>query len=533
MPRKPVFERTPLVRRVQLPLSDGMLRAEDPLAASLLKRLPETMPTEALEGAVRLSACLGADPEACPAAAAVREAVKRQREDGALPDGIAGSVALARAAWALAGWSGERSLAEAVIRWLGWLAARYDEVVTDADLRDRPADLAELLTEVYRATGLQGALRLLARLRRDVTDWSTILNTFSLDRPYRESPVSGEGAEALRQRQRLLADPTVLADALRGVRCLAEYSGNGTEHEAGERGWQRISRWHGQVCGGTSAAPLLGGRSPRAEIRPAAVGAWAECLAGYAAAGEAWAMNPLEHLAVNALPVAGRLQCFSVNGKPGPETADAESLGRLMRGWAAVLSASACVRPGGLSLLCCRDMAFVWTDGAESLRVRVRRCAGEVQMAFAAEKPVRMNLSLRIPDWMINGTVAICGGDPEDVKAETSWAATREWRDGDTLRLTYGTALTAEDGYHQGRAVYHGAELMTWPAENAAGYPVLAGEPFARDGRVFAALCVSDASVGADVPVLPRLKGESFEAELQPFAAVREGIAVFAGLQAP
>ena len=72
MPRKPIYDRAPLVRRTQLPLSTGMLRAENPDAEALLKQLPKELPWDALEGAIRLSSCLGVEAEACPAATAVR-----------------------------------------------------------------------------------------------------------------------------------------------------------------------------------------------------------------------------------------------------------------------------------------------------------------------------------------------------------------------------------------------------------------------------------------------------------------------------
>ena len=533
LPRKPIYDRAPLVRRTQLPLSTGMLRAENPDAEALLKQLPKELPWDALEGAIRLSACLGVEAEACPAAAAVRRQFRSQDKDGALPCGTQESIALCRAAWFLSGWTGDRALAESVVRWLGWAAGSYETLIADQELRDRPADLTELLVEIYRATGLQGALRLLARLRRDVTDWSMILNTFSLDHPYRESPVTGQGAEEVRKHQRLLADPVALADAMREVRCLAEYSGNGTEHEAGARGWERISRWHGQACGGTSASPLLKGRSPLSDISPASVGAWAECLAGYLAAGERWAHLPLERIAVNALPVATAMKTFTVNRTNTKGRIEKSSLGRLLRGWAALLSTAACLEPDGISLQHYDQIAFAWTDGVDQMTIRMFHVPGEVRVVFSGKKPVRLNLSLPIPPWVLDATVTLCGEEQERLPHGEPYTVVREWHDGDEVRLTGRPCITVEDGYHQSRTVYRGPNLMVWDGSGAEGYPALIGTPEIRDGKVIAQLCACAPAASADVPVLPKPAGAPFEAELKTFAQCAEGIAVFSGMQTP
>ncbi|MBQ6175390.1 MAG: glycoside hydrolase family 127 protein [Clostridia bacterium] len=541
MPQPIIFQRAPLVQSEALPLNPGQVLLTGELFEQILSSVPEHLTPDCLEGAVRLSAC-GADAQAQAAVSAALQAqIGTQAEDGSFPLSMTESLAVCRAAWFQAMESGDRGLFSAVNRWLNWLGGHYELLQSEAAILRRPADLAELLLLNYRQLGTQGALRLLARLRRDAEDWASRLGSFSLDRPVNrrqmeEGLAQADSAQrAYWERMAELSDPAVLADGFRAVHCFSRYSGNRTEAEAGERAWSRISRWHGVACGGVTGVDRLAGKSPAALIGPDAAGAWMEALAPYAADGESWAADALERILVNALPaVTGRGAC-AVNRIPDGEKAAAPTVtGRLLRGFAAAAQAAVAAETDGCTVRAALPGVYGLLVNGERVRLRITCAHDALTVGIHPDHPAKMRLTVRVPAWMEQVHITLNGAECGTVR-DGSCTLEQTWRDGDRLTVSFTRALRVESGYHQSLAVYDGPVLMALPVQ--AGEPwafCLAGAGRKEEGGVEAELIPVEgwrAADGqpADVPVLPKHCGESVRRTLVPFASPDAGMAVFAG----
>lgn len=544
MPQPIVFQRAPLVRAQALPLNPGQVLLTEESGRLLFSRVPAEIPPCCLEGFVRLAACVS-DPEIDTRAdAAVHAALKDQREDGALPGTPAEALAAVRAAWFRAMASGDRALFAAVSRWLGWAGAHYDELIAAPEIRRHPADLAELLVMHYRQLGTQGALRLLAKLRRDADDWASRLGGFSVDRPADAEQLEralAEASDADRPYWENLAElssPVCLAEGLRAAHCLSVYSGNRSEAEAGERVWSRLQRWHGAACGGVTGVGFLQGRSPAARIDPAAVGAWLEALAPCAADGADWAAEGLERLLTDALPAVIARGAFAVNQTGGAAAPISDrALGMLLRGCAAAAHAAVAAEPEGFAVRFCLPGACGLRVGDVRVRLRITREADGMAVALHPDRGVKLRLTVRVPDWLTGASVrlngAVCGqiADGRCVLEQT-------FTDGDRVTVTGEPALRIESGYHQSRTVRLGPALLALPAaeDEAFAYALVSAER-GEDGQVTAVLTPVEGwrrkdGRPADVPVLPARAGEDVRRTLVPFAQAASGMAVFAGVRA-
>ena len=535
----PIFDRAPLVRRSALPVPAGQIRCGAPWIAETLGRLPDPIPACCLEGAVRLASLAPDAPEAARVREALSAALKAQAPDGGFPGSAEDALCAARAAWHGFLWLGDRAMLTAVADFLGWAAAHYDEWIGRSGLRMRPADLIGLALDFYRQTGAQGCLRLLARLRRDAVDWSSRLRTFSLTRSAeREADGADEATRAYLNEQ---ADPVLLADGMRGVLCMSEYSGNQTEAETGAMAWPKIKRWHGAVCGGTSASPLLDGLSPSAVIDPASVGAWAETMAAYAAAGEEWAAEEAERLLHNALPVALRGKPFAVNQLPGDLragelTPDHEALGRLMRGAAALLGAAVLQTREGLRVLYAPEHAAAIGLYADGKRVRMTLGGGPVRRAIRLqpEEKASFAVELRVPGWAEGAAAAVCG-EKTPCEAGKTLAIRREWSPDDTLVLDSDPALKLCPAWHSGLYAARGPLVLGLADPDPEKWALGLAEDGAADGALRAAGVKGWKLRGGQpdgVPVLPERTDGEETFEPAPFAAMRTRITVFPRVKA-
>ncbi|MBR4712019.1 MAG: glycoside hydrolase family 127 protein [Clostridia bacterium] len=544
MPQPIVFQRAPLVQAKALPLNPGQVLPAGELPAALLALVPENVPLRCLEGAVRVSALTDSADAVGRIGAALQAQLDTQREDGSFPLAFADALAVARAAWFRAMADGSRTLFAAVNRWLGWAGAHYEEIAAELAVRHAPADLAELLVMNYRQLGSQGALRLLARIRRDADDWATRLGAFAVDRPADGEQLRQKLLEAPEEErtywedQAAISDPVRLAEGFRAVHAFSLYSGNRSEAEAGGKAWTRLQRWHGAVCGGVTGADCLGGRSPAAAIDPAAVGAWLEALAPYAADGEAWAAEGIEQILCSALPAVLRRGAFAVNQTDGKTTpVDARALGHLARGYAAAALAAVAAEPDGCAVRYLMPGVCGLRVRDQRFRLKIGRTADGMVLTVHPDSPAPMCLTLRVPAWL-TGPAAALNGAVCAVPVNGECVLDQTWHDGDRVTLTGKPALRITEGHHQSRAVFLGAALMA--------LPVKADEPFAyalasagtdEDGRVVASLIPVNGwrlrdGLPADVPVLPAAAGDAVERELIPFACLDSGIAVFAGVRA-
>lgn len=560
MPLKPIYDKAPLVALKQLPLRPGQVRCHEEQLRQLyaLTSMGKEQPL-LWEGAFRLACVLTVKPMEEPCAHWIIAALDQQTEDGGLPFEVAEAVAVARAALAVYEWDARRPILEKLIRFCGWLKERWESVMACAAVRTHSADLMDMLLTLYRVTGKKAVLSLCERLRQEAMDWSGILHTFAVQRPMnRVTPwsdmESGMEAEANSEagfytRQYLTCHGESLADGMRAALFNGQYSGNGQELSAPKIGWEKISRYHGAVCGGISADETIAGTSPSNGVDAAALGAWAEalCAAG-TQDGAAWAYEAVEALTVNGLPAAlqdhllipfqrvnslsvncGTKDCYHVH--EGNEQA-LRALDRLCRGWASAFSHAVTLSPDGASvnLYLPGRYAMPMGDGACVLNLAGEN--GRYTISITGKKPVKAAIRLRIPHWVKNASVTVNDGESRKGKPSTYLVLERTWQDGDRIVMDYPETLTVSEAHHQSACIRWGAKVMAYPVQESCWAVALCGEPRLEGGQVIAPLRRVPAwrkkgSVPADLPVLPETEGETFNARLAPYAETPCRLALF------
>lgn len=553
---KPIFDRSPLLSLTSLPLRPGQARAALPSAKALYDQTSAAEDRPALwEGVFRLACVVKAHPMDEPVVRWIGDAMAHQAEDGSLPGPVSDQVALLRAAWAMYEHDAKRPLLEKLTLWCGWACEHWDAVLNDRQVRVSPADLMELLLGLYRVTGKKPLLHLCERLRAEAMDWSGALHTFSVQRPLKRIIPWDELEKGMRDedgiesgfytRQYLTCHGETLADGLRSSLMSGLFSGSGTELSAPQVGWEKISRYHGAVCGGTTADETLGGASPSCAIDAAALGAWAE---SFAAAREQWAYDALDVLFHNGLPACvdhgniiafqrvnglsddcGTADCYHIDGG-----ADLRALNRLCRGYAAAISSAVTPRPDGLSLNLYVPGRYAVPTEHGTLILNVAGSDGSWAVTVHARQPIKAVIRLRVPGWTDEAAVTVGGRDIGDDCVGMSIALDRTWQDGDLITVRFLSKPRVLEGYHQSTCVMLGNRVMALPATiNTAWNAALCGAPaLTEDGHVTVTLkrvpvWTRKDAVPVDLPVRPETEGEAFTARLAPYADTPSRIAVF------
>ena len=554
MPLKPIFEKAPLMTLAELPLRPGQVRVSNDKINQLYALTAAAKGQPAVwEGAFRLACVLKTKPMEEPVAAWINAALAQQGEDGGLPMDMADSVNVMRAALAMYELDAKRPLLEKLAAWCGWLAEHWDDVLACDAVRIHPADLMELLQTLYRVTGKKAILSLCDKLRQQAMDWSGILHTFAVQRPMNrvtawndmEAGMEAEsGSEAgFYTRQYLTCHGESLADGVRAAMLNGQFSGNGMELTAGKTGWEKISRYHGAVCGGVTADETLGGRSPSCAVDAASLGAWAEAFAAHDHQ-ETWAYEALETLLVNGLPAAltgdklipfQRVNCLAANcGTKDCYHVHEEaqqvwrSLSRLCRGWAKAVSSAVTVGEKGLSV-------NLYIPGRYAVAMPEGTCIVTIAdgvVKINAKKEITAALRLRIPAWTEDACITVNDeGGREGIKS-TWLTIDRTWQDGDTVKVEFAKLVAVTAGHHQSACVRYGAQVMAYVPQNDVWAVALCGEPALENGQVVASFQQvpewrKRGSIPADLPVLPKAEGEIIRAVLVPYAETTSRIALF------
>jgi len=554
MPLKPIYEKFPLVALKELPLRPGQVRIANDKMQQLYEMACsyDAQPAQ-LEGLFRMACVLKAKPMEEPVAGTILAFLEKQGEDGSLPVKVEEAVAVMRAALAMYELDARRPLLEKLVTWCAWLSENWESVLACNAVRIHPADLMELLQALYRVTGKKAILSLCDKLRQQAMDWSGILHTFAVQRPMNrvtswqdmEAGLEAEdGSEAgFYTRQYLTCHGESLADGLRCAAMNGLFSGNGMELSAGKAGWEKISRYHGAVCGGVTADETIGGRSPSCAVDAASLGAWAEAFAGHEAEAT-WAYEALETLLENGLPAVlhegklvpfqrvnslavncGTKDCYHVH--EGDEQA-IRALNRLCRGYASAANSAVTVSQKGLSV-------NLYMPGRYAVPLAEGACVitiSEGEIRLSARKPVKAALRLRIPAWTEDACITVNSEGGREGHAGTWLTIERTWQDGDVIKVDFARKITVDNGHHQSACVRYGAKVMAYVPANDAWNVALCGAPVLKEGQVVAAFKrVPDwrkrGGVPADLPVLPMVEGESFRAVLTPYAEAPCRIALF------
>ena len=556
MALKPIFDKAPLLSLTSLALRPGQARVSLPRLTALYAMTGEAENHPILwEGVFRLACVVAPHPMEEPVAQWISAALAHQAEDGSLPGPVTEQVALLRAVWAMYEHEAKRPLLEKLALWCGWACEHWDTVLADRAVRVSPADLMELLQNLYRVTGKKALLHFCERLRTEAMDWSGALHTFSVQRPMKriiaweeleQGMQTEEGRESgFYTRQYLTCHGETLGDGLRCSLANGLFSGSGTELSAPQAGWEKISRYHGAVCGGVTADETLGGASPSCAVDAASLGAWAEA---FASVRDNWAFDALDVLLHNGLAASvagdglipfqrvnslaadcGTDDCYHIS-----EDARLRALNRLCRGYAAAVSNAITLRPDGASVNLYVPGRYAVPTEHGTLHLHVTGSDVSWTVTVHARQPLKAVIRLRVPAWTDDTSISVNGLDVGDECVGMSIALDRTWQDGDVIAVRFNRVLKMLDGYHQSAHVMLGNRLMVMPASPDGDWnAALCGQPeLTEDGRVTAPMrrvpvWKRKEAVPVDLPVLPETEGETFTAELQPYADTPCRIAVF------
>lgn len=547
---KPIFEKAPLKRAVMLPLRPGQMLTDD----SVCKTLAEMAERRGLkdrpmlwEGALRVGALVNPHPEKLPVADLIRETLADQAEDGSLALPLTDSLAVMRAAWALYEASCSRQLVEAMLRWCGHLSSIWEEVTGCAAIRRSPADLLDLLEQLYRVTGKKALLSLADRLRQAAMNWAGVLHTFSVQQPLNKitsvkdmqrGMTEEDSEEGFYTRQALTCHGLSLADGARASVLCAAYSGSGQELSAARIGWEKISRFHGAMNGGICCDEMLAGNSPDAPVDTAALGAWVEALCtAMEQDADATLWDALSIMGANALPRAvmnGELQLSQKVNALKAESGKASirldentdrydmALARLMRGAAALCSHAVTMTADSVSINLPVSGRCVCAVDGKPVTLLMKSAENGMTIEVHAKDPVNMKLKLRMPGFVTDGFVKVSRGGSAKMEAGTQREATRAWQDGDTVTMSWKPEVRLVQGFHQGLCAYLGSNLMT--LNDQTGWALAANGEVTVDeaGQVLlSAAPVEWKSVKgepASLPVLPVTAGEIRQVKLTPYA---------------
>lgn len=561
MPLKPIFEKAPLTAVPFQPLSAGFVRMSD---SSVLHELYAAVSADesvrALEPAFRMACIVCDKPMEEKTAGRIQTAIQTQKPDGSFDMPVCDAVAVLRAAWCVYEYESRKPLLDTIAQWFAWAARNWDYLMADDELWENPADLLELLENMYRVTGKAALLALCDRLSSETMAWSGVLNTISAQRPTnrivtREELEAGFAKEAgsrdgyysqfcRANHAEKLADGTRAASA-RGV-----YSGSATELHAAKNGWERLYRHHGAVCGGLTSDELLEGTSPAEAVSTAAVGAWAEALCKAAVHEDGgWTWDAIERILFNAMPAAvvdGKVSPFQlVNTVSGNVEASRclkvsedhakRALYRLARGYAAAISHAVTVATDGMTVNMYLPGMYIVPVGEQLIAFSVNANQKGYTATIRCKQEIKADIRLRMPSWSrsievrINGQETALGNECK----RNELSIERSWCDGDVITLEFDQLLRTQSGHHQGKYVMRGPLVMVYPADNANW-----AKSFVRavecDGRVSAVLdAVEDwklrAGEPADIPVLPAAQNNESTCSLVPYFKSTARITLFPG----
>ncbi len=560
MPLKPIFDKAPLTALNRQSLRAGLVKSESATLKNLYREVADAANPIHFEGAFRLACIVCAKPAEEPVTARIREALAAQQEDGSFALSNLEAIALLRAAWALYEYETRKPLLDYIAKWCVWAAVNWDSLMADNTIWANPADLMLLLEDMYRVTGKAALLKLCERVATQTMVWSGVLNTLSVQRPTNKDVTRQELLGGLAQEngnrdgyytQYLRTHHAVsLADGARAALAKGMYTGSATELNAARVGWEKLSRYHGAVCGGLTSDALLEGTSPAAAVSTESLGAWAEALT-VAAMGDhtAWAWDAVECMAFNAMPAAvsveGVVKFQAVNDVYGqiaekelflPSDANLdESASRLARGYASVYASAVMACPDGAAINLYLPGRYAVTVDDALLVLNLTVTERGAAISLHCKEAVKAVLRLRVPTWSrsteitVNNADMLAEPDAEGVHVE------RLWHDGDIIHVNMEQSLRVMDGHHQGKYILRGPVLMALNTEKIPDGWAMALDGARVEEKCVAASLVSidnwklQGSLPADIPVLPATREAAAFHLLTPYARTVKRIALFPG----
>lgn len=249
---------------------------------------------------------------------------------------------------------------------------------------------------------------------------------------------------------------------------------------------ERLDEYHGQVSGMFSCDEHLAGRSPVHGTETCAVTEYLYSLEQIVSiTGESRIADKMEQIAFNALPAAldkrmhtrqydqqanqvlvsrarrdwisngADANLFSLEGNFGCCTAN------FHQGWPKFASHLWMTTGNSDGLVAVAYSPSIVTTKIKGQTVRVRAeteypFRGEVLFTVENDAPVTFTLYLRIPGWATGTSVSINENLPDAATPDSFHRITREWRGGDTVRLSFPMVLRLERRFENAVSVLRG-----------------------------------------------------------------------------
>ncbi|MBO6163790.1 MAG: hypothetical protein J6N77_01940, partial [Lachnospiraceae bacterium] len=323
------------------------------------------------------------------------------------------------------------------------------------------------------------------------------------------------------------------------------------EATAGPEGWQKIFRWHGMPCGGTSADETLEGNNPSSAMDAAALGAWAESLAlQMMTRPSAWAAEALDMLVHNALPATVMKGSLVPYQRPNSVEKDistrdcyrtrtvteqkARSFSRLGRGWAQAMSSAVMTTAAGCILNLYLEGDYALALDGKACRISVRPMGQEqVSLSFQCREPIEATVSLRIFPWMREAALVKEGETLDQRQDGDMLKVQATLQSGDVWTLSWTNELHLTEEFHQGVSVIWGDIAMVLPVNDEKTWMVaMVGKPELVDGKIMASVQPIEGwgqtnGVPSPLPILPERTTETYTNELVPYASMATRITVF------
>ena len=543
MPLKPVLKKNPLSALTCQPLSAGQVRLNNKTLKTLYTQVANCHELPMLEGTFRLSALLVKDAAQSASAKTIRTMMLTQREDGSFPLTVRETLSLLRAVWALYEYETQKETLSCLLRWMNWASKRWEEIIADDTVCADPADLMELLENVYRVTGISSLLKLCTVLSESTMNWGSILTTASFQTPVSHLTTETELAEGLKNengdlegyytRLTLTNHGGALADGARASMLRGWLSGSSKEMNAAQTGWERLSRHHGAICGGVTADPLLAGTNPSLTISSEVLGAWTEAFVSAGMGIHAgWAWEALERLLINAMPACVQenqlLSAQRVNSFADTTCVD-KLLPRFCRGYALAMQSAVTAWEDGCAVNLLMSGKYVVCGN--KIVLSIEENAGKHNITLHMKSEQSAVLRIRIPSWAASSNLLLNGEHINLIKLIDGYAVLdRIWHDGDEINVELEKKLTRCTSHHQGTYLLYGAQVMALPIEDDWRYAMCSDG--IADGDVIKASLApiawkQDDDAPHNLPVLPPLTGEVRECVLVPYADALKRIALF------
>lgn len=551
MPLKPIYKRAPLLPLQQAILNPGQVITNNHFVLKLYQYCCEQkLQPGMLEGVLGLCCLTQKDPMSKPVVQSIRSFLEELDKENNAIIPFHDQIAIARSALLLFEYSGERAIITRLLNWCSRVEKQWDELIEDNYVRQHPADMMEFLVKTYRLTGSKGILRLCTRLRARSMDWTSILQTFDQKRglkkqiQYQEliNNVTREGGNdetAFYTRLYLTNIAANFADGVRYSTFSSEFSGNGQETSAGEHGWEIAKKYHGAVCGGTTADAVLQGQGSNRAIDTVSLAAWCEALCHlYIQTSKTFLLKDLANIAMNAIPAVvgeegleeyqavnqlnSRIPCYTPNNN---ENHKVECLSRLSRAIDLLWRTAVTEKDNGI----CFNLML---QGHFALRLNGVPCILMVEdstIHIKLKNEVHASIFFASPNDI---DLCVSKESPFRVNSGARVQLERNWQKEEMITVTENESVRSVEGHHHSASIRKGNIVYAIKADQNDFAWALVGEPTEKDGKVYGSfkkVKVWDLKDGhpLNVAIYPETEGNTVEKELYPYADLKNKITVF------